>query len=104
MTIGDFRDKEGYCDFIMIGRGLLHNPFLPSEILENKIYSKEDLKNCMIIHLNELVLEYGEHTGVSNFRKHFAWYLHNVRNAKYFRENGYKTSAKASFEKLIYSL
>ena len=60
------------CDFIMIGRGVLYNPFLIREISGQAPPSKEELKKFMLVHIDELLAEYGEHKAVRHFRKYFS--------------------------------
>ncbi|WP_423364197.1 tRNA dihydrouridine synthase DusB [Mycoplasma sp. P36-A1] len=70
------------CDAIMIGRGILGNPWLAKEIeyyLEtgNRLEapSYQEKINQAIEHLDLLVQEYGNKIGVTSMRSHGAWYL-----------------------------
>ncbi len=80
---GDVVDKLSYqnmkeatnCDFVMIGRGALGNPFIFSEILgENAPITK---KEAILMHYNMLLNLYDKTTVLLNMRKHLAQYLKN---------------------------
>lgn len=101
LTGNDFFKNVNRCDYIMIGRGLLYNPFLIREINGENPPSIKELKNLMTAHLNELLKEYGEFKAVRHFRKYFSWYLKNIRNAKLFREEGFKIKNHKDFITLV---
>jgi len=76
------------CDAIMIGRGLLGNPFLVSQIvdyLETGSYresiSLEERKNVIFSHLNKLAKLKGEHISILEMRNHGAWYVKGLPNS-----------------------
>lgn len=74
--------EETNCDGVMIGRGILGNPFLAREI-EHYLKTKEFLKpptasekiNVALRHLQLSTDYYGEKNGVIQMRGHGAWYL-----------------------------
>lgn len=80
-------DETG-CDFVMIARGALGNPWIYRDAValwEGKekplpptIKEKTDM---MIEHLDMLVEEKGEYAGVREMRKHVGWYLKGVKGA-----------------------
>ncbi|MDH6603765.1 nifR3 family TIM-barrel protein [Bacilli bacterium PM5-9] len=100
------------CDAIMIGRGILGNPFLAREI-EHYLKTGEKLEqptasmkiNQAIEHLTYLVDEYGEKIGVTQMRSHGAWYLKGLNdNARVRRELNQVTTyngMKEIFEKYL---
>ena len=80
--------EETNCDGIMIGRGMLGNPWLADEIdhylktgqRKEKIGADEKIKQA-IEHLDELVKYDGEKNGVAQMRFHLAWYLKGLKNS-----------------------
>lgn len=76
------------CDFIMIGRALLGNPWLIKQIntylsdgiiLDNPTY--DDRINMCIKHLNNLALLKNEKSAILEIRNHISWYLKGMPNA-----------------------
>ncbi|MGD9909493.1 MAG: tRNA dihydrouridine synthase DusB [Candidatus Izemoplasmatales bacterium] len=99
---GDIRTKEDAlrmleetgCDAVMIGRGLLGNPWLIKELvlfLEKKeeisSVTPLEVKELMLKHLSYLVDLKGEKIACLEMRSHGPWYLKGLKNA---------TSAKTS--------
>lgn len=80
------------CDGLMIGRGAQGRPWIFRE-LNNGIESpaettqlgKQELRDIMLGHLDELHRFYGEHTGVRVARKHLTWYCLYLEDADEFR-------------------
>jgi len=98
---GDIRTKEDAvrmleetgCDAVMVGRGLLGNPWLIKELvlyLDDKKdvepVSAIEVKELMLKHLDYLVQLKGEKIACLEMRSHGPWYLKGLKNA---------TSAKA---------
>lgn len=84
-------DETG-CDFVMIGRGALGNPWIFKEVIAAwrgeelpQPPSKEEKKLMMIRHLEDLVELKGEYAAVREMRKHVGWYLKGVHGAAAFR-------------------
>lgn len=76
------------CDAVMIGRGLLGNPFLIKQILdylETGEYQKEiplsQRKEYILKHLSKLEALKGEHIATLEMRSHGAWYLKGLPGA-----------------------
>lgn len=75
------------CDGIMIGRGLLGNPWLAQEIEYylktgerlKPISNQEKIAQCLQ-HLNLLIQEYGPKLATVQMRSHAAWYLKGMKN------------------------
>lgn len=93
---GDIRSPEDAknmidytkCDGVMIGRGLLGNPWLIKQtvdFIENGSYEKEisliDKRNYLMKHLNYLIKYKGEHIAVLEMRTHAAWYIKGLPGA-----------------------
>lgn len=99
-------DETG-CDAVMIGRGLLGNPWLIKECIDyledgtlpSKI-SLEEKISMMKKHLHDLVEEKGENSAVLEIRTHFLYYLKGMPNASNLKNN----ICKAKSEKEILTL
>lgn len=84
--------KETGCDFIMVGRGALGNPWIFREL--NSAWrgeeppakpTVEEKKKMMLCHLHDLADLKGEYAAVREMRKHVGWYLKGVHGAAAFR-------------------
>lgn len=75
------------CDGIMVARGAYGNPWIFKEItsaLEGKEYTAPSLSERISTakeHLNMLIADKGEYTGIREARKHLAWYIKGMRGA-----------------------
>lgn len=84
--------EETGCDFVMVGRGALGNPWIFSglkaawrgEPLPGPP-TKEDKKQMMLRHFNDVLDLKGEYVAVREMRKHVGWYLKGVPGAAAFR-------------------
>ncbi len=80
------REETG-CDGIMIGRGAEGNPWIFAELLsdaEGRDYippSPTERLEVALEHAQGLIREKGERVGISESRKHVAWYLHGLRGS-----------------------
>jgi tRNA-dihydrouridine synthase B len=79
-------------DGLMIGRGAQGRPWIFRELnaafdptAESTQLEKNELRDIMLGHLNELHRFYGETTGVRVARKHLTWYCENLENAEAYR-------------------
>jgi tRNA-dihydrouridine synthase B len=79
-------------DGLMIGRGAQGRPWIFRElgqILNGGAFTtpleKNELRDTMLDHLNDLHRFYGDTTGVRMARKHLTWYCKNLLNADDFR-------------------
>lgn len=84
--------EETGCDFVMVGRGALGNPWIFRELeaawrgkeLPEKPDSEEK-KEMMIRHLLDLAEFKGEYPAVREMRKHVGWYIKGMHNAAALR-------------------
>ncbi len=84
--------EETGCDFVMVARGALGNPWIFREL--NAAWrgeplppppTKEDKKQMMLRHFNDVLDLKGEYVAVREMRKHIGWYLKGVPGAAAFR-------------------
>jgi len=85
-------DETG-CDAVMIGRGLLGNPWLVTntiEYLETGSYSGNvpliDIRKTMNRHLARLIDLKGDKIAVLEMRSHGPWYLKGLKNASHTKK------------------
>jgi len=95
-------------DGIMIGRGILGNPWLLNSVQTYLDTGKEttqptisDIEKMLLRHINLLVKYYGERAGIAISRKHVGWYVRSFYEAKRFREQYTKLATMAEAEDLI---
>ena len=81
------------CDFLMVGRAAMGNPFVFREI--NHFFNTGEVlppptleeKLSVMRHQIELMLKYkGEHIGLLEARKHAAWYVKGIKGAANIRK------------------
>ncbi|MBQ8562787.1 MAG: tRNA-dihydrouridine synthase, partial [Firmicutes bacterium] len=84
--------KETGCDFVMVGRGALGNPWIFRELIAAwkgepapDAPTTEDKKTMMLRHFRDLLEMKGEYAAVREMRKHVGWYLKGVHGAAAFR-------------------
>ena len=100
-------DETG-CDAIMIGRGVLGNPWLIKECvdylekgIEPKDVSLEEKINMIKKHLDLLIKTKPYKVAMLEIRSHAAWYLKGLPNAKELKENIFKTKTKEELIELL---
>lgn len=100
-------DETG-CDAVMIGRGVLGNPWLIKECvdyLEKDILPKEVTKNEKIDmikkHLNYLIKIKPEKVALLEIRTHAAWYLKGIPGTSKIKEELFKTKTIDEFMNII---
>ena len=84
--------EETGCDFVMVARGAMGNPWIFKE-LNAAIHGEEaplrptvrELSMMMIRHLDELVQLKDEYSAVREMRKFVAWYTNGVKGAAKLR-------------------
>lgn len=91
-------DETG-CDLIMIGRGVLGNPWLVSDInnyLEKgelpKERTKEEKIDMCLHHLDYLSKIKPEKVACLEIRNHIAWYLKGIKNSNIIKEKIYQVN------------
>lgn len=85
-------DETG-CDFLMIGRAALGNPWIfrciNAYLDNNREYYEPPLcekMDVMLEHIGTLCEYKGTRVGMREARKHAAWYIKGIRNAASFRQ------------------
>lgn len=85
--------EETGCDFVMVGRGAMGNPWIFRDL--DRAYRGEDplpqpsyseRRDMMIRHLEMLTALKGETPGVKEFRKFVVWYTKGMRGAARIRQ------------------
>ncbi len=96
------------CDAIMIGRGVLGNPWLIRECityLETGIKldppTKEEKINMLLHHFELLLKTKGEKLALLEIRSHAAWYLKGIPNTTELKNKIMKSKTKEEFIELI---
>ena len=89
------------CDAVMIGRGVLGNPWLVKqtvEFLETGKYEKEIDYNekikHIIDHMDRLINLKGEKIALLEMRSHAAWYIKGMKGATYVKREIAKISSR----------
>lgn len=78
--------KKTGVDGIMIGRGALGNPWIFSEILEQKTPSKQQKLNTILKHIDLAIEDKGERIALTEMRKHLSAYVKNGKDASKIRD------------------
>ncbi|MEG1506349.1 MAG: tRNA dihydrouridine synthase DusB [Bacilli bacterium] len=100
--------KETGCAAVMIGRGLLGNPWLIKECIdyiesgiEPRIIAPIEKIEMMKYHLNELVKDKPEKLAILEIRSHFLYYLKGLPNNKEIKVNLCKSNSKEEIINLL---
>lgn len=100
--------KQTGCDAVMIGRGILGNPFLLKRIkhyIEDKELipepSQAEIIDIAIKHIKKIVEYKGEYVGIREARKHAIWYIKGMKNSVSVKN---KLTAATSFDEMKYLL
>lgn len=99
--------EETGCDFVMIARGALGNPWIFREtqaLWEGRPLppapSAQEKAEVMTVHFERLLELKGEYAAVREMRKHVGWYMKGVHgSARLRREINTLTEAEQIFEK-----
>jgi tRNA-dihydrouridine synthase B len=96
------------CDAIMIGRGVLGNPWLMKEIITyldtGKIIAKpsyEDKINMCFHHLDYLLKLKDERVAVLEMRSHAAWYLKGLPGAQSVKNEIFRTKTSEELKNIL---
>lgn len=99
---------ETKCDAVMIGRGVLGNPWLIKECVEYLATGKEPIKVSLKEKMDMVKRHYklleetkGEKLALLEMRTHAAWYLKGLENSTKLKEAIFKTKTREEFLKLI---
>ena len=89
------------CDAVMIGRGVLGNPWLIRDIVNNledgalpKVISKDEKIDMCIKHMNYLLSFKDEKTAVLEMRSHIAWYLKGLDGVNEVKREIFKATTE----------
>ena len=96
------------CDAIMIGRGVLGNPWLIKEIITyldteevtNKPTYEENIAMCFH-HLDYLMKIKCEKVAVLEMRSHIAWYIKGMPNAQFVKNQIFKAQTFNELKKIL---
>lgn len=96
------------CDAIMIGRGVLGNPWLIKEIITyldteevtNKPTYEEKIAMCFH-HLDYLMKIKCEKVAVLEMRSHIAWYIKGMPNAQFVKNQIFKAQTINELKKIL---
>lgn len=95
------------CDSIMVGRGAQGNPFVFRSI-QNALSGKEDIpptlsdkKRIMLRHISLMQETKPEHVGVSEMRKHFAWYFKGLHGAAKLKVRAFSAKTYDELKEMI---
>lgn len=100
-------EKTG-CDYVMVGRAALGNPWIFSEISallgHGRILPPVTLNEKMLVmrkHITGLCEDKGEFVGMREARKHVAWYIKGMHGAAKLREEAGLLSNPEDLDALI---
>ncbi|MBN2540823.1 MAG: tRNA dihydrouridine synthase DusB [Bacilli bacterium] len=96
------------CDAIMVGRGLLGNPFLIQQIRDyldtgnyRKNFSLLERKNAIFSHLLKLMELKGNHVATLEMRNHGAWYIKGLPGSSKIKPLIVNAKDPEDFRKII---
>ncbi len=96
------------CEAVMVGRGILGNPFLLKRIKHYLEYrellpepSQEEIIDTALEHIKKIVEYKGEYVGIREARKHAIWYIKGMRNSVSVKN---KLTAATSFDEMKFLL
>lgn len=96
------------CDYIMVGRGALGNPWVFREI--NEYFDKGNIlipptldEKCDVLlrHISQVVAYKGEYVGMREARKHTAYYLKGFKNAAKLRNLAFSMETLEDLQNLV---
>ncbi len=103
--------EETGCDAVMIGRGVLGNPWLIKECvdyLDNGTIptpiSLEDRVNMLERHFNLLLETKNDKLALLEIRSHAAWYLKGISGTSEYKNRLFQTKTKEEFQLLLKEL
>lgn len=109
-SVDDFlrMQKETGCDAVMIGRGIIGNPFLIQECVdaltgEHHEFNLEDRIRICLKHVNGLVQEKGEIIAIREMRGLASWYLKGLPGSHFFKNECSKMNTLQDLEDILYA-
>jgi tRNA-dihydrouridine synthase B len=94
VTVEDARSllEESGADGVMVGRGAYGRPWFLNQV-SHFLKTKERLpdppleeqKKIVLEHFQDMLVHYGEHTGLLMARKHIGWYSKGLKDSSEFR-------------------
>lgn len=98
--------NETNCDAVMIGRGIVGNPFLIQECVDSlnhvsHTYSLQDRMDLCLAHARGLILEKGEVTAIREMRGLASWYLKGLRGSRHFKNEMSTMNTYADLETIL---
>ena len=102
-------EKTGV-DAVMVARGAQGNPFIFRELTayfegrEYKAPSMEERIDTALIHLERLIEDKGEHTGILEARRHISWYIKSCPGACEIRNRINKTERYTELVNILMGL
>ena len=103
-TVADARrmQEETGCDFVMIGRGALGNPWIFRELLGGAPPTNEERAQTVLRHFASHTTFVGDGlAAVRSFRKHLAWYAFGLYGAAAFRAEVNQMTEPAHVESAV---
>ncbi len=92
--------EETGCDYVMIARGALGNPWIFNQNVDGKI-PLQDRVSAMKEHLDMLIQDKGERVAVCEMRKHTGWYLKGISGVSKIRNQINSVSNRDEYLKLL---
>lgn len=100
-------DETG-CDAVMIGRGVLGNPWLVKQTVDylatgtyDHAVSDEEKLHRIINHMDRLIALKGEKVALLEMRGHAAWYVKGMKGATFVRRELSNVSSKKHLMEII---
>ena len=88
------------CDGVMVARGALGNPF----VFSDKSYTKDEILDTAVRHLDYIVENKGEYKGVKEARKHMCWYIKGMHGAAHTKLLINNSETKKQMENALNSI
>lgn len=102
--------EETHCDAVMIGRGVLGNPWLIRDCVEYlkdgkkpEVVTVKDKFAMMLYHLEKLLETKPEKVAILEMRSHIAWYLKGISGTSELKNQIFKTKNADELRALITS-
>ncbi|WP_343315692.1 tRNA dihydrouridine synthase DusB [Brucella sp. BE17] len=67
--------RRSGADALMVGRASYGQPWLPGAIAGDYMPAPQDMFDYIVAHYEDMLVHYGDKTGIRHARKHLGWYL-----------------------------